>query len=169
MSQTYCVQADIESILSASGALACVDDAEVGSGGTGHITNAIERAAVKMNAAIGRQYTPLSDLASNDWCKWANATLAAFYLSTRRNNPAPATLADQVKEIEELLDEIAWGKRTIPDAVPSFNQLPSVTNFTVEPGRIVAPVRVNRDESTGSDPPSDGQRKRYYANQPGIY
>lgn len=172
MAQTYCTQSDIEAIISASGLLACIDDTESGQPSTAatlHVTNAIERAAVKINAAAGRQYSPLADLASNDWCKWANAVLAAYYLQTRRGNPAWASLADQVKEIEELLDEIAWGRRGIPEQAPSFDHLPTVTNFSVEPGRAIAPIRVNQDESTGSDPADGSQRKRYYANQPGVY
>lgn len=172
MAQTYCTQSDIEAIISASGLLACIDDTEAGQASTGatlHVTNAIERAAVKINAAAGRQYSPLSDLASNDWCKWANAVLAAYYLQTRRGNPAWQSLSDQVKEVEELLEEVAWGRRGIPEQPPSFDFRPTVSNFQVEPGRSIAPVRVDRDESTGAAPVDGAGTKRYYANQPGVY
>ncbi|MCE9525464.1 MAG: DUF1320 domain-containing protein [Planctomycetales bacterium] len=86
MPQTYCLKADIEAVWTAAAVLASVDDDSSGTLSAteeGYITRAIERAAERMNAYLEERYV-LSELASNTWCRDANAALAAFLLSIRR-------------------------------------------------------------------------------------
>lgn len=170
MATTYCVRADIESILSTVGLVSAVDDDESGGPGISvaeeaHVTNAIERAAVEMNHSLDRQYV-LSDLSGNDWCKWCNASLAALAMATRRGQPAPASLVEEVSQYRKQLEEIRWGRDSVPEANPSYNHLPTVTNFKVQPGKYVAPIRVDTNESTGPAP--EGERKRQIAG-PGPF
>lgn len=166
MSQTYCTYADLESMLSVAGVLAFIDDSENGTASgaeTQYATDAIERAAAKMNADLDEVYI-LSQLASNVWCKWANATLAIYELSKRRNNPCPASLIDDVKEITERLRDIGMGRARVPEQAPSFDSYPAVTNYAVERGRGIMPVRPRVSESTGAA--QDESRKRYPAREP---
>lgn len=154
MATTYCERSDIETILSVAGLLACIDDDESGDESpeeSQHVVNAIERSAVKLNAQVGRQYI-LADVANNAWMKWANAVLASAMLKRRRDNPLSETLAADVKEVEELANEIAWGRRSLPEQVPSFDHSASLTNFKVEMGHQSSPVRVSVSESTGNAP-----------------
>src|SRR5688572_31183399 len=108
MTTTYCVRADIETLLSPATLLQCIDDDHSGGGESAaetlHITNAIERSATRINMAVGRQYD-LADVTANTWLKWANAVLAAQLLASRRGNPAPQSVMDAAKEIEELLEQ----------------------------------------------------------------
>lgn len=169
MAQTYCEREDIESILSEAGVLAPIDDDQDGiesDSDAAHITSMIERAAVEMNAAMRHQYHPLSDLASNEWCKWANATLAAYFIRSRKGNPAEQSLVDQVIEIRRMLIEIRWGRDQIPDQSPTHGHTPTVSNFQPELIKTFAPIRVDVEESTGETPHSS--LKRNVAKLPGT-
>src|SRR5687767_1407232 len=100
MATTYCVRADVESIMGLAGVLAHVDDDQDGTEASNeddHITNAIERAAVEMNSSLRNQYD-LADLTDNDWCKWCNAYLASMFLYNRRGNPAPMSILEVVTD-----------------------------------------------------------------------
>ena len=168
MTQTYCEIADVEDILSEAGVTAFVDDPEDGTrdvADTLHITNAIERSAGKMNTVLGMVYA-LPDLAGSNWCKWTNATWAAFEVVCRRNEPAPAHLQQAVNELKEDLKQIKAGNLRVPDITKaSFDHLPSITNYDPERWHRSAPIRVDREESTRGAP--DSSIKRRLARQHG--
>lgn len=137
MTQTYCVQADIEAIWPPADLLASVDDDASGTLSAteeGYITRAIERAANLMNARLELRYT-LADLAASTWCRDANAAIAAYWLATRRGDPAPAQLAQQYAAYLADLADIAAGRLKIPGATEGFDQSPGVTNFSVNMNR----------------------------------
>ena len=166
--QTYCSTDDVKAIIGEAAYNACLDDDQDGVlSGTesGYATSAIERAAVELNSSLRHQYV-LSQLATNEWCKWANAELAAFYLRSRRNNPVEQSHADAVVQIRTELLEMRWGRQQLPQQSPSFEHIPTVSNFTPEIGKYVNPIRVVREESTGVDPV--GGRKRNVANLGGF-
>ena len=129
--QTYCTKADIEAIWPPTEILAAVDDDTSGTISAtedGYITRAIERAANAINARLELRYQ-VADIAGNAWCRDANAAIAAFWLSTRRGDAAPAHLQQQYDAYIAALDEIAAGKLKIPQAIESFDVTPGVTNF----------------------------------------
>jgi len=169
MTTTYCTRQAIASIISTPALLSLIDDDADGVESAAEqqfVADAITRAAVKLNSNIGRQYV-LSELSTNAWMKWANATLAAALLMKRRGNPLPESIAQDVKEIEELANEIGWGRRSLPEQAPSFDHSAAVTNFRPEIGHSYAPIRVDRQESTGADPVGD--RKRNLSGGPILY
>ena len=166
MTTTYCEVADVEDILSEAGVTAYTDDPEDGTrdaADTAHVTTASERAATRINSQIEMTYK-LADVAGNTWLKWCNATMAALAVATRRLEPAPARLVVEVDEYKSDLQEIKLGTMKLPEQAASFDTLPTVTNFDVERGRGVAPIRVRPDESTGPFPHSS--RKRRTAREP---
>jgi len=139
MTQTYCAKADIEAIWPPADLLASVDDDTSGTLSAteeGYITRAIERAANLMNARLELRYS-LADLAANKWCRDANAAVAAYWLATRRGDPAPAQLTQQYAAYVADLADIAAGKLKVPEAIESFDQTPGVTNFAVNMNRPV--------------------------------
>lgn len=169
MTTTYCTRIHVESIISAAGLLALIDDDADGVESAAeslHVTNAIERAAVKLNMNVGRQYV-LSELSANAWMKWANAILAVQFLCKRRGNPLPESVASDVQEINDLANEVGWGRRSLPEQAPSFDHTATVSNFQPEIGRSYAPIRVDQQESTGQSPVGD--RKRNLAGGPLYY
>jgi hypothetical protein len=168
--QTYCVAADVEYVLSAAGVTACLDDGEDGQRSAAEddlLTRAIEIAAGKINQRVRHQYK-LTDLAAgNDWLRDCNAYLAAKSLAERRGNPSPQSLMDECKDRERLLEEIRWGREQIPQQNPSFDHSPTVTNFEPELGRYHSPIRVRQIESTGEEP--EPPVKRWPAGGPLPY
>lgn len=164
---TYCNRADVDAILSTVGVTAFADDDEDGSLDAtelGYVTRAIERAANRMNAFLEMRYE-LSDLSGNDWCRDANAALAAFLLGGRRNNPVSPVLSTENTQFLDDLKEIRDNNMTVPGAFDSNDALPSVTNFRPERSRGQAPVRVIREESTRSDPPAGSDIKRRFSRE----
>ena len=134
MPQTYCLKADIEALWTAAAVLASVDDDSSGTlsaAEEGYITRAIERAAERMNAYLEERYV-LSGLASNTWCRDANATIAAYLLSIRRGNAAPAPFQSQYDGLMSDLFEIACGRLKVPQAKESVETIPSVSNFAID-------------------------------------
>lgn len=131
--QTYCTKADIEKIWPPAELLASVDDDTSGTLSAtedGYITRAIERAANAINSRLEMRYQ-LSDLAGNEWCRDANAAMAAYWLSTRRGALAPLHLTQQYEAYLAALTEIAAGRLKVPQAIESFDVTPGVTNFEV--------------------------------------
>jgi phage gp36-like protein len=143
--QTYCTKTDLEALWPPDDLLDSVDDDTSGTLSAteeGHITRAIERAANLMDARLAVRYQ-LADLATNTWCRDANAAIAAFLLATRRGLAAPAQLTQQYEAYVLLLDRIAAGFLRVPEAAESFEPGPSVTNFAIdlsEPYRKAAVV-----------------------------
>ena len=137
MTQTYCTKADLEAIWPPTDLLASVDDDTSGTLSAteeSYIDRAIERAASFMNSRLETRYR-LSNLAENTWCRDANAALAAYWLSTRRGDPAPAHLQQQYDAYLATLAEIAAGRMKVPQAAESFDMTPTVTNFNVRLGK----------------------------------
>lgn len=169
MVTTYCDRDDIIDIAGEASILAAIDDGHDGvesAAETLYVTKAINRAAAEMNVALECQYI-LSELSGNEWCKWANASLALYFLRTRRNNPAEASVIEAVNSIRTMLEEIRWGRASLPEQSPSFDFTPAVSNMRPELFKVDNPIRVVREESTGGDP--DPGIKRNLANQPGIF
>jgi len=169
MTTTYCNRNDIASIIGEPFILACIDDDRTGvesPAQTAYITGAIERAAVEMNQSLCKQYI-LSQLSGNAWCKWCNAYLACWYLIARRGNPPPPAIIDEVQTYRQQLAEIKFGRFEVPEQNPSFDHLPSVTNFKPEVSKVDAPIRVDLEESTRAYP-VDGV-KRNPAGMPGLW
>ena len=135
--QTYCLKAGIEAIWPPAELLASVDDDTSGTLSAteeGYITRAIERAANLMNARLELRYT-LTELAASAWCRDANAAIAAYWLATRRGDPAPGQLTQQYAAYLADLESIAAGQLKVPGATESFDQTPGVTNFAVNMNR----------------------------------
>lgn len=152
MPQTYCTKTDIEAIWTAAAVLASVDDDGSGTLSAteeGYITRAIERAAGRMNAYLEERYV-LANLATNAWCRDANAVLAAYLLSIRRGSAAPAPFQSQYDDLMSDLTEIVKGRLKVPQAKESLETIPTVSNFAVDLSQEYAKVHRNDETSTGS-------------------
>lgn len=134
MPQTYCLKPDLEAVWTAAAVLASVDDDSSGTLSAteeGYITRAIERAAERMNAYLEERYI-LSELASNAWCRDANAAIAVYLLSIRRGDAAPAPFQLQYDGLMSDLYEIARGRLKVPEAKESVDSVPTVSNFAAD-------------------------------------
>lgn len=165
--QTYCNRDDIISLIGQAGLLTCIDDNTNGQEDpeeTRFITDAINRAAAEMNNSLGKQYHPLSSLANNEWCKWCNAYIAVFFLQSRRSNAPAASVMESMLSYRERLVEIRWGRENVPEAAPTHNSSPAVTNFSIKPNAGDGPVVVDLDRSTGGNPVSGVKRSTGLTN-----
>jgi hypothetical protein len=159
--QAYCTIADVEELLSVQGATAFVDDDETGSRSTAEaafITSMIGYAAERINFQINQVYV-LADVVNNGWLNYANAYLAAGNLIQRRGMPLTPSLSDQIDQILDQLSQIVNGSARLPQQVPSFDTLPTVSNFKVDLSNANTPTPVNVSASTGPAPV--GNRKRF--------
>ncbi len=162
---TYCLRADVESVLSAHAVDRMVDDdmdGAVEADEEAHVTTAIARAASRNNSRVQKRYK-LADLSGNDWMTFVNASIAAQTLSRRRGNGVPPSLQEEVDEYLSDLDDIRADRIDIPEQASSFDYAPAVSNFEVQRGFGLAPVRVSTQLSTGADP--DSSLRRYIAFQ----
>ncbi len=154
MPQTYCLKADIEALWTVAAVLASVDDDTSGTlsaAEEGYITRAIQRAAERMNAYLEERYV-LAELATNTWCRDANAAIAAYLLSIRRGVSAPAPFQLQYDGLMSDLFEIARGRLKVPEANESVETIPTVSNFAIDlTGGSDKVLRV-AETSTGSPP-----------------
>lgn len=166
MTTTYCTRLNIASLIGEPAVLACIDDDQNGTeDGTesGYVDGAIERAAVYMNEKMTHQYD-LANLTTNAWCKWCNAALAAYELFARRGNSPPGSVMESVINYKELLEQIRWGRGTIPEKHPDYDFTPAVSNPIVEMKNKEGPVAIDVEQSVGSTPAS-GRKRNVAGNQ----
>lgn len=126
----YCAAADLDAIWDPALLLAAVDDDAddvLDALEQTYLDRAIERAAARMNAYLEFRYS-LSSLASNSWCRDANAAIAVYLLAIRRGETAPAVLQEQYDAYFAELHEIAAGRLNLPGVSSATTGL-SVTNF----------------------------------------
>lgn len=157
---TYCLKADVEDIISAAGVSMAVDDNRDGintAAEEARVTRAIAMAASNMNARLVRRYK-LSDLSSNDWVKFCNATLASEMVMRRRGNGPPPSVVDAADQYREDLQAIMEDRLDVPEQSESFDFSMSVTNFSVQRAKREQKVRVDKRTSTGDDPDSTLKR-----------
>jgi len=160
---TYCTRTDIDAILSIHAVDRMIDDdgdGAIEAGESALVTTMIERAAGRINSRVEMRYT-LSDLSSNDWIKFVNASIAAQMIARRRGNGVPPSLQEEVDEFLGDLDEILAGRMKIPEQNESLDYLPSVSVYDVRRG-CQPSIRVDTRLSTGTDPHATIQRFKAY-------
>ncbi len=149
---SYCDEDDVKSILSEHGVNAFTDDDLDGVSDGTLVQDAIDRvAAIDIDFVLNQRYR-LADLANNEWCRWANAILAACAITERRNMPGSESLSRLRTTILEQLKGIGQGARKLPGEPERFDHLPAVTNYHPERWRGDMPIRAVRERSTGDDP-----------------
>lgn len=167
--QTYCVRSDVEAIIGPVSIEAAIDIDQDGveSAYDGSLVDLhITRAANKINAQVRHQYK-LSDLVNNEYLKEVNAVYAAYSLRTLGGNTAEESLEDQYNEYKTHLIEVRYGRDQLPQTVPSFDHLPTVSSLQPELNNVNSPIVVNPQQSTGSQPV--GNRRRISSARPGYY
>lgn len=151
---TWCAITDVELILSEHGALSFSDDDEDGTDDAGVLQACIDRsAAMSIAPQICERYPNLA-LTQCEFLRWANAILAAFQLTLRRNLGPPSGLQSQAAQVNDLLQWIHQGRRKLPEVNEQFDWRPKVTNYNVQRGRKNNPVRSVTIESTTRPPTS---------------
>lgn len=138
----YCDAEAVKKILSAVGVkLRMEDDKEA-------LSWSIDEASVDIDEYCLQSYTPAS-LSQSNWAAKQAAWRAAKYLCQRKNNPVPASLAEEVEKREERLEMVRTGLLKIPDAVKRKADVPVMTNQRVRLSPFPQSVS-ERGRSTGT-------------------
>ena len=149
-----CTQTDMQYILSVKGVLLRMDDAGNGSAETDFVDEIIEIASVWVNQHLFDRYATATIQASS-WAKWAAAHKAVVLASKRRGNSVPESLLEELDVYIAELERIRDGKSNLMTdtgvATPTHDELPTVSNMTVDSRYTRNNVRRVKSSSTGDD------------------
>lgn len=132
---TFCAQSDVERLLSSQGALDAADHDEDGAADTSVITDCIEQASQEVSLYANRWHTDAQLATSALVTRWTT-TLAAFFLTQRRGNPVPDSLAVEFARLtappDGMLLKIADGKFQVPGLAMRSGVTPQFSNLQVD-------------------------------------
>lgn len=120
---TYCVQADIENRLSASGVDLRIDDVPPDTLG-----DVIDDASAEVESHCLLKYGA-DQLAASRWIKHKCADIATYLLCERRGNPAPPGIANKFERAMAQLEKVQEGKLKISDVAQRRTAVPMVSNM----------------------------------------
>lgn len=109
----YCVQADVEHVLTTEGVVWTSADQELDAETV--IVNDIARAGTVIDQYLSDRYSA-AVLEANQWVRWAAATIAARYLSTRGGNPVPNGIQVEYDRVIEFMTRIQAGVASLAGA-----------------------------------------------------
>jgi phage gp36-like protein len=131
----YCTATQLDQIWSDYGVTLRADDYEDNQRDDGILDAVIEKATADVNLYLLQRYS-VAILADNTWVKWATAYIAAVALGRRRGNGVPQPLLEEMERYIEALKQIQAGTIELPGdsgiVTPTFDQLPSVSNMTID-------------------------------------
>ena len=130
----YCVQGDIEALLSVNGLMLGMNDSETGGISPtelGYLTNqGINYATARINDYCAGRYD--QDQLATSWTINDFATvLAARWVRLRRGNPVPSSLDELYKEVMENLKEVKRGAYSLEDLQERVSGAPLWSNIRV--------------------------------------
>lgn len=149
---TYCTPDDLNPLLSEEGVTGRLDDDDDGSidaNEQGYLATAIQWASDKVNFYCLNRYAAL-DLA-NSWLvnNWA-VLCAGHWLSIRRGNPSPASIADLYKEALKDMEMIRTGAANLPGIGLRTAAWPAWSNIRLDQLYSLRKLRVERPISEQS-------------------
>lgn len=153
LTHTYTDQDAIERLISEQGFNLRMDDL-IGSNRSDYMTSLVADATELVNANCAQFYNT-SDLANSWWVNIRATWVACYFLSQRRGNVPPASLAVRYKEILAELEEVRLGLIQIPGIPTSANMAPAMSNLIVDDSFNVRKLRVHQDISAGG---TDGRQ-----------
>ena len=140
----YCVQADVESLLSSQGVLGRLDDQFTGvvtPTEQNAMTNALNYATSKVNYYLQPLYA-VTDLATS-WLVWEWAVvIAAAWLAGRRGNPVPDSLKKNADGCIKDMEDVRKGFQQLPDIGYRTPGWPAWSNVRVDPRYRLRQIRV---------------------------
>lgn len=150
---TYCTEADLNRLLSASGVIAFADHDQDDAADTGVVDDCINQASQEIDAYALQRYDATGLASSNLINRWCT-TMAAYFLCIRRNNPIAESLALEFNRIADpdngLLVRLAAGTYKLPGVALSADLSPSFSNLKIDRRWPHSRVRVTRANSSSS-------------------
>jgi len=143
----YCVEADVNDLLSQEGVELRLDDDSTGAISTTErqvlTVKGIYWATSRVNLYLVPRYEA-SQLATsyivNEWC----TRFAARWLCSRRGNSPPASIEDLYQEAKEEMADVLAGKMQVPDIGARSPEWPLWSNIRFDDSYGVRKLRVER-------------------------
>lgn len=159
----YCTQGDVEALLSAEGVSLRLNDSDPDGDPTTAesaylTTQGINYATARINNFCLGRYEA-ADLAT-DWVinDWATV-LAAYWLSCRRGNDPPKSLALMRKEVLDELALVRGGRLALEGINQRISESPGWSNIRFPSYYRVRQLRVQRPISEGTNPTNRPQNR----------
>lgn len=154
LATTYCTQAELERLLSANGVLDYADHDDDGSAEAGVVDDTINQATVEIDLYAGQRYSAAALAGSTLVSRWCTI-MAAYFLSYRRGNPPPDSIADEFERIANpetgLLAKVAAGKLQLSGVPLRADLRPTMSNVTVDRRHLRSTIRVTAQNSSDAD------------------
>ena len=151
---TFCVEADINRLLSSAGVTDYADHDEDGTADTGVVDDCIEQASEEISAVANRFYADAQLATSSLVTRWC-ATMAAYYLCMRRGNPIPESMASEYERVADLdtglLGRVGRGAYQLPGLAMQSGVVPSFSNLTVDRRYRRHRIRVTNTQTVDKD------------------
>jgi len=151
ISPAYCTQADVDRYLSEQGATGWADHDQNGTAEDGVYDDVINQGTEEFNLYCAQRYEPAQLATSTLVNRWTTV-FACYFLSQRRANPAPDSLAREFDRIKLLLEKIEAGTLNIPGLPLRGDTRPTFDNLRIDRRFVQRKIRVQREAS--SDVPS---------------
>lgn len=169
MTTQLCTQADMERILASYGVREYADHDDNGVIDTGVLDDCIDQASGEVLIWLGQRYSVASLAAQSLVVRWT-ATVACYFLTTRRGNPPPTSLEAEFHRLmdfpEGLLPLIGTGRVDLNGVSLKANLTPSMSNVTLDRRYRQSKIRVTQPNSTQQPSvlPRNIDNSGYYPN-----
>jgi phage gp36-like protein len=148
ISPAYTTFAQIERYLSLAGAEAFASHDVPDEPTAGVYDDVVNQATDEINLYLIERYLPAGLAGSTLVNRWAT-TLGAYFLTLRRGNPPPNSLAVDYERVIKLLERIQAGTLNIPN-VATRSRGPVWDNLTVDRRYHQQKLRVQKENSSDS-------------------
>ncbi len=150
-SYSFCLQAQVEVILSEEGVRNYLDDDRQGEAIASYVTDCIEMATAEIMMYCSARYSR-ETLQQSVWVKWTAATMTAYFITRRKGFESPASLVARYTSLIDTLKLIQQGGMSIPELAERNESAPAMSNVTIDSRFQTAKTRVERTISTGKQP-----------------
>ena len=141
----------MERLMSSYGVEQYSDHTEAGSPDTSVIDDCIDQASGEIAMYLGQRYD-VSSLSTNELVnRWA-ATVASYFLTTRRGNPTPDSLKTEFMRLMDfdtgIIPRVGRGEIRLDGVAPRADMTPSFSNMTIDRRYPVSKTRVVHQTSS---------------------
>lgn len=147
IANVYCQESDLQERFSPAAVTAWADQNGNNTEYTNTVDDAINQASQEIEGYARQRYTP-AGLSGCDLIKRWCVTLAGFYLSTTRGNPAPASIEKEYGRILAKLEKVAAGTFQLPGVALRSDTRPTWSNLRVDRQYTQTKIRVEQQGSS---------------------
>lgn len=147
IANVYCAESDLQERFSPATVLAWADQENVGTEYMNTVDDAINQGSQELEGYARQRYTPAGLLSCDLIKRWC-VTLSAFYLSTTRGNPAPASLEKEYNRVLAMLEKVSLGMFQLPGIPLRSDMRPTWSNLRTDRRYQQAKDRVQVETSS---------------------